>query len=285
MKQTNALLIRRVIAIILMACTIVFLFWPSFLCEKAEYEYYGEKESYTYKFTLSEIRSSSTDTLEQAIDEFDESTEMKISVILTIFLNVAFFGMIALAGMSIILMLFNRSKAATVLHTILAILTVLVFVAYFAYYLITYAEEMKEYGFKEIVYPGVAGVLLPLFSLAASILYKRDKSYKGILPPRAAQPAYAAPAGQPPVTRFAPASAPVVPPAAPKAPAEWICPSCTAKNDPTETECPYCGTKNPAPVPVPAPEPAFEAPSFCTNCGAKQRPGASFCPQCGSKLI
>jgi ribosomal protein L40E len=265
-------MVRRVIAIILMACTIVFLFWPSFVCGKTEYEGYGYSESHTEKTTLWEFRSSITEEMEQMLDLFGESTEGTITAILAIFINVAFFGMLALAGMAIVLMLFNRSKAATVLHTILAILTVVVYAAYLIYMMITLKEEYAEYGIKLTIYPGVAGILLPLFSLAASILYKRDTSYPGAVMPRAAQPAYA---NVPPVTRgaFVPQQ-----PVKPAAPAEWICPSCTAKNDPSEPVCPYCGTQNPAPVVK------REEVLFCTSCGAKQRPGATFCPQCGTKL-
>ena len=272
MSHSGKLMVRRVIAIILMACTIVFLFWPSFLCERSEYEQYGNKKSYTLRITLSEIRANMTEDIDQLFEEFGEDTELTISLIMALFTNFAFFGLIALAGMSIVLMLFNRSKAATVLHTILAFFTVLVFVAYFVYYLITYAEEMNNYGVKEIAYPGAAAILLLLCSLAASILYKRDTSYPGAVMPRAAQPAYA---NVPPVTRgaFVPQQ-----PVKPAAPAEWICPSCTAKNDPSEPVCPYCGTQNPAPVVK------REEVLFCANCGAKQRPGATFCPQCGTKL-
>ncbi len=273
MKHSNALLIRRIIAIILMACTVVFLFWPSFLCERSEYEQYGNTKSYTIRITLSEIRANMTEDIDQLFEKFGENTELTINLIMALFTNFAFFGLIALAGMSIILMLFNRSKAATVLHMILAFFTVLVFVAYFVYYLITYAEEMNHYGIKEIVYPGAAAILLPLFSLAASILYKRDRSYRGALPPRAVpQPVNAAVPQQQAVR-----TAPVVP-EAPEAPAVWICPGCTAKNDPTETECPYCGTKNPAPVVK------QEESLFCMNCGAKLKPGATFCVNCGAKV-
>lgn len=272
MSQSGKLMVRRVIAIILMACTIVFLFWPSFVCGKTDYEGYGYSESHTEKTTLWEIRSSITEEMEQVLDLFGESTEGTIAAISAIFINVAFFGMLALAGMAIVLMLFNRSKAATVLHTILAILTVVVYAAYLIYMMITLKEEYAEYGIKLTIYPGVAGILLPLFSLAASILYKRDTSYPGAVMPRAAQPAYA---NVPPVTRgaFIPQQ-----PVKPAAPAEWICPSCTAKNDPSEPVCPYCGTQNPAPVVK------REEVLFCTSCGAKQRPGATFCPQCGTKL-
>jgi hypothetical protein len=280
MKQSNALLIRRVIAILLMACTILFLFWPSFLCERSEYEQYGNKNSYTLRITFSGIRANMTENIDQLFKAFGEDTELTINAILAIFTNVAFFGLIAFAGMAIILMTFNRSKAATVLHTILAFFTVLVFVAYFVYYLITYAEEMKDYGVKEIVYPGAGAILLLLCSLAASILYKRDKSYAGALPKRTAQQPVFAPAGVPqqPVNAYVPQQQPIRTAPVATAPAEWICASCTAKNDPSEPFCPYCGAPNPAPV---VKQPVAR---FCTNCGAKQEPDASFCTSCGAKL-
>ena len=274
MNRSHALLVRRVIAILLMALTVALLFWPSFFGTKMEYEYSGGTEAYVKEIPFSEMRSIMTEEMEDSFEYFGESTDHTLTALLSVFVNVAFFGLIALAGVAIVLMLFNRSKAATVLHTVLAILTVLVFIAYFVYYFIEYAEEMKSYGAKLSIYPGVSAILIPVFSLAASILYKRDKSDRGAFQPRTAQQPVFALAGVPqqPVTRAA---------SVPQQPAEWICASCNAKNDPAEPFCPYCGTKNPAPV-IKAPE---DVPLFCTNCGAKQHPGASFCPHCGAKLI
>ena len=276
----NALLLRRIIAIVLMACTVVLRFWPSFFGTKIKTDYFSENSELSFY----EIRDSFTESLDEAIEELEDleyyeepfvKAYMIASVVMGFFINVAFFGLIALAGMAIVLMIFNRSKAATVLHTILSFLTVALFIAHIVMWIILMKEESAGWSdtLDITAYPGVAMILLPLFSLVASILYKRDTSYKGAFPPRAVpQPAYAT---IPPVARspYAPQ-----PPVRPAAPAEWICPSCNAKNDPADPFCPYCGTKNPAPVVKQAET------IFCTNCGARQRPDATFCPNCGSKL-
>lgn len=168
------------------------------------------------------------------------------------------------------------------MHTVLAFLTVGVFVAYIII--------IKDVGISGIDFgPGAAMFLLPIFSLAACILYKRDSSYSGAFPVKQplAENTYvpqqpvnrAVYVPQQPVNRAA-----YVPQqtAAPEAPAEWICVSCNAKNDPSVAFCPYCGAPNPAPaIKEEAPT---AAPSFCSRCGAKLEPGSAFCSGCGAKL-
>ncbi|MBR0507951.1 MAG: zinc-ribbon domain-containing protein [Clostridia bacterium] len=128
-----------------------------------------------------------------------------------------------------------------------------------------YPAYFETYHVRTIVYPGVAGVLLPLFSLAASILYKRDTSYKGAFPPRAVP--------QPTEIHSEPVTQPTV--------NGWSCPNCASANPENAQFCPSCGAPKPSPEPEPVSE---EKPAFCPNCGSKLEGDMVFCPNCGSKL-
>jgi hypothetical protein len=250
MSQSNVLLIRRVIAIFVLALSIIFLFTPSIVTSGG------------YGANFSEAREAETENIGRYFDLADYEPKAAILGVLGILLNVCFFGMIVFAALGVLLMLFNRSNAANVAHTCLAFLTVVIFIVY-----MILIKEISGMSFS----PGAAMFLLPIFSLAASILYKRDMSYSGMFPVK-----QSAPAGQQPV--YQPYVQPTVQPYAPQPEAGgWICPSCNSQNPENAKFCPGCGT------PAPAPEPAFEAPSFCPFCGTKLEPGSAFCPNCGAK--
>ena len=252
MNNTNTLLIRRIVAILLLACTFIFLFAPDII------SVYGSGASF------SELRSEETDNIGLYFDYASYSPKFVVLGIAGILLNVCFFGMIALAVLGIILMLMNKSKAATVWHTVLAFLTVVLIVAYM---IIVKEESGIKMG------PGAALFLLPIFSLAASILYQQDPSYSTPFPPHltAHQPTDAYRPQQPNGNASF----------RPQADANsWTCPTCGAQNGMDARFCSACGSQQPVPA-APAQE---NAPSYCPNCGAVQEPGAAFCSVCGSKL-
>lgn len=214
--------------------------------------------------------------------------------------NALFFLVIALAAVAVVLMFLNKSKFWVVLFTIFAVLFAGVFIALWIFLLTK--------GVKLFI-PGVSMFALPILAIAACIVYKRDKSYKGVFPkhekkerPVARVEAPAVPAYE----AYAPVAAPVFTPApeptfVPEEPVKeaeeivektveeaeeteeavaeavneavenWICPGCGAANDTDSKFCTECGTKK------------VEAP-VCPNCGAPVREGVKFCTKCGAKL-
>ena len=251
MENSKKLLIRRIIAIVLMAYTVAFLFLPFFFGETMSIDIMEYSD--TSELTFAEFRSGKTEDIGKFLDAIRTSPEsyrtyFTVEFIMAILVNVLFFGLIALAAVSVLLMFFNRSKTATVLHTVLSFVTVLVFVGYLVFSVLTILEESDTASYKVTitVYPGVSIILLPLFSLAASILYKKDRSYRGALPTFAVQPL--------PETGKAPEE-PAPEPEPVEAPEEPVC----------------CHAEKPA-APV------------CTNCGTKLREGVKFCYNCGAKV-
>lgn len=244
MNNTNTLLIRRIIAIILLACTFIFLFAPDIISSP-----YGGGASF------SEMREAETGNIGMYFKYANQDFRIFLMGLLGVLLNVCFFGIIALTVLGVVLMLLNKSKAATGWHTFLSFLTVVVFVIY-----IIFANE--SYG-TAVLGPGAALFLLPIFSLAASILYKKDYGYSGAFPARAEQPQYQQPQYEQPQYQQPISSG-------------WKCPTCETQNSEDARFCNVCGT--------PQPESAPASAAFCPNCGAVQEPGASFCPNCGTKL-
>ena len=220
-------------------------------------------------------------------------------------------GLTLLFGaLSIVMALLNRTKTFHVLFCVFAFLLALLFVlAIVGPRLIvqeieplSFELEAEEFGeglnklakaaflsFTTLM-PGIGLILLPLCALAACILYKRDRSYAGVLPKREKK---AAPVQQPPRKRVAaPApSAPVrkaVPVKETKAaymppvPAEesyWTCPACGQQNDAEANFCCNCGAKKPQPAPTPQP-----AARFCPVCGRELTSAHKFCPGCGTPV-
>ncbi len=74
-------------------------------------------------------------------------------------INILFFGLLFLTLLAVILMLFNRRRIVNIIHTVFAFGTVAAMIVYMVHY---------HTG------PGPALFLLPIFSLAATIVYKRS---------------------------------------------------------------------------------------------------------------
>ncbi len=226
------------------------------------------------------------------------------NVMYSILMNVTFFAILTSGVLAILLYALNKSRAGGIVLAALAVIGSAVFVFYIFDQNKLYDDALSG------AYPDVYGVgpalfLLPIFAIAACIVYQRT-------PKRAA--AADAPSdelwGMPPENaEKAPASAPYAPmtqnarqtsaarsgqplsgswtrpgvtpppaPAAPNAPARaaingWICPHCESDNPADVDYCPLCGSK----------KPVVRSQSFCTACGAPIDPGASFCSTCGAK--
>jgi hypothetical protein len=129
---------RNIAAIVLMALTVVFMFWPSVLGG--------------VNLSLSDTRSMLSDLLPY-LDGFPK--------FLSVVISIGFFTMIGLAALSIVLMVLNRSKGAVIAHVIVTLVVILALV------IIMTKIDMG---------PSVALFLLPICSLAASILYQQDRS-------------------------------------------------------------------------------------------------------------
>lgn len=179
MNNSRSIVIRRYIAILLMALTLVFLFWPSFFSINAKNAYSGADEGYTESFF--EYRSAITETMKSASEVQGKMPSWGFSVIA---LNAAFFALIVLSTASIVLMSLTKSKVTVILHTVLSFVTVIGVALYWG----IAAAGASGNGFTFSFAPGAAMFLLPLCSLAASILYKRDKNRNGASPASAEQP-------------------------------------------------------------------------------------------------
>jgi len=178
MKHPRTISIRCIIAIVLMALTIVFLFWPSFFSIKAKNTLSGASAGYSQSFL--EYRNDITQMLQNAKQKQGKSPAWGFSVIA---LNAAFFALIALVAVSIVLMLLNCTKATLILHTILSFVTVVGVAIYWGIGAASVGGNGMSYSF----IPGAAMFLLPLCSLAASILYKRERQ-ETAAPTTAAKP-------------------------------------------------------------------------------------------------
>lgn len=88
-----------------------------------------------------------------------------------IIVNVLFFGTIVLALASMVMMFFNRSRVFGILHVILIFLLTGIMA-------IVPISFMTNSSAVSPVLPGLSLFLLPIFSLAAVIVYKRNKVKK-----------------------------------------------------------------------------------------------------------
>ena len=127
--------VRNIVAIALMALTIVFMFWPSVLG----------------RASLSETRSMLSD-LRPFMDGFPK--------FLSVVLSIGFFAMIILAALSIVVMLINQTKAAVVAHTVVTLIVTVVLIIFM----------IKLEGT-----PSAALFLLPIFSIASTVAYQPEK--------------------------------------------------------------------------------------------------------------
>ena len=211
----------------------------------------------------------------------------------------ALFGLTLMLGvLSIFMALFNRSKVFHVLFCIFALLIAALFVTAVVGPRLV-AEDIPTFTFElgsesvgtalsklanasvlaaTTLLPGIGLCLLSLGALIACILYKRDRSYAGILPKRAkkeAAPAAPRRAKQPAVPqKRRPAYVP------PVQAENWTCDSCGQPNDMDAKFCCYCGAKKPQPQ-TPAPASAARR---CPACGQALTSNHQFCPRCGTRI-
>ena len=162
--------------------------------------YYAHTDlQYKPDLSLSELRTMSTASWtitrlgdkyipNASIDDFSEQEEESFTLIkiTTILTNVAFFGMLAAGVGAIVLMVLNKNGAVNFIFLAFAVLGT----AAAVFFLIRSNAIAEEYMDKDGSWGlGVSLFLMPIFALAACILYKRDKSYPGAFPKRTA-PAY-----------------------------------------------------------------------------------------------
>ena len=242
-----------------------------------------------------EVRNIVSDVpyfLEKASDRALIESEGDVDGVLVVRLfvygyNVLFFLVIALAAAAVIMMALNRIKVFSILYAIFAVLFGGAFIALWVFALLK--------G-NHMLLPGVGAFALPILAIAACIVYKRDKSYKGVFPKRerkvrvepapAFEPEPFDPRGNQYVKK-APAPFDIPAPVA----EGWQCPVCQGINELSAKYCTFCGTVRPEPEPEPEPEPMYEIPAEpeqkmlrCPNCGEEMELGMRFCTKCGTKI-
>ena len=216
-------------------------------------------------------KSSGFESLMEMSDE--GATALKI---VSIVLNILLYGMLALGALAILMYLLGKNRVFGVLHTILAFLVALAFIGIVILANIGAARDSRIEG--DILAVGIGSVLMPLFALAACIVYKRDK--KGAAPVEA------------PVQTFAPTTAPQQP----------VNPWASAPQQPSNPQWgaqqpsnPQWGAQQPrqgawsdvsgwGEQPQSAPQqPQAEVPTWtCPVCGTKNPTTTAFCPNCGT---
>ncbi len=282
-----------------------------------------------WSFLAGRTRTSSTTTVARLAEKydlsaFDSETKEQFDTwsIYSALMNILFFGMLAMGVLAIVLYALNKSRAAGVLLAVLAAIGSIVFISYINYQNNQFSDSLSGYSsssaskMRNPYGVGPAMFLLPIFALAACIVYKRDTRISGAFPKASSVPKPGAsgdlwgmsseptPVSVPPKTGTS--GTPQVS-AAPRSglkmssnwsrPGDgtigsasggaskpisrvslngWICPQCESDNPNSEEFCPLCGGKKP-PVSVDAPR--------CTTCGAPLNPGASFCTNCGAKQL
>ncbi|MBQ1820738.1 MAG: zinc-ribbon domain-containing protein [Clostridia bacterium] len=217
----------------------------------------------------------------------EQKEDHVISVVFTILINVVFWGMLLFGVGAIVLMVLNKSKVLNVLLAVFAFLAVAL-----AVFMIIYSNVQTnnvEDASQNPIAPGAGLFLIPIFALAACILYKQDKSYRGAFPARTA-PARAD--EQPPVNHTWNA-----------APQQPLNPWASAPQQPSNPQWgaqqpsnPQWGAQQPrqgawsdvsgwGEQPQSAPQqPQAEVPTWtCPVCGTKNPTTVEFCPNCGTK--
>jgi ribosomal protein L40E len=196
--------------------------------------------------------------------------------------NVLFFLVIALAAAAIVLMFMNRSKFWVILFTIFAVIFAGIFIALWIL--------MLTNGVRLFI-PGVSMFALPVLAIAACIVYKRDKRYKGIFPKREKKEIETARVEtpvQPAFEAYAPVAAPVFTPVKEAEPV--FAPAEPVKEEPVfAPEEPAAEEPVFVPVAPEAEEPVREAVEadeegwICRECGERNDADAKFCTYCGTK--
>ncbi len=197
-------------------------------------------------YSLAQLRSrfSASATLYSLYEKYNmnryysssDSDEAAFGVAMAVLLNISFWSLLVIGIGAMVLYFFNKTRALGIVFTVLAFLNSL-------YVIIMLA------GFKgmdgDITVPGASMFLIPMFALAACIVYKRTATKK------------AAPANPQPVNNYAqpmngqwsqpqPVNNQWSQPQPQQAETSlWTCPVCGAKNPTSAGFCASCGTKQP----------------------------------------
>ena len=194
---------------------------------------------------------------------------------------VLFFIMLVCGVAAAVMYFLNRGKLFGVLFAVFAVLCALMLIGAIVVPKILLEDtssvtESMSGSIKDIIskvlevakgfVPGAGLIMMPVFALAAVIVYKRDKSYTGIFPKREKT--------RKPIVEDGPGSGPIADAYG------WVCPRCGFKNDNDSNFCCGCGASKAAHVQPETAEPV----KYCSSCGAKQDPDAKFCLNCGTKI-
>lgn len=150
----------------------------------------------------------------------------------SILFNVFFWALLAAGIAAIALYLFNKTRAAGVAFAVIAVLNTI--------WVVILLVILKGVG-SDMTAPGASVFLLPIFAIAACIVYQRDPNAKGLFSMRAVAP-------QPPVgnSQYRTQQTDQKPenPFMDRAnEAFWTCPVCGNKNSASAGFCAGCGTK------------------------------------------
>ncbi len=230
----------------------------------------------------------------------------------SVLVNILFFALLACGIVTLVLYAMGQTRITGIVFAALTVVADIVFIIMLSY--IKKNDDIFGYSaFGNVTAPGASMFLLPIFTLAACILYQPSKKTKRVKPRRAPHPApatgelftdttgYVPPVKtnenpftestgyMPPVKTdenpFTEAPRPEPRPVqnvpddpfteAPRPAAEgWTCPSCNTTNRIEARYCTVCGMQRSVPE--------QKAPA-CRYCGKTLKPGVKFCPYCGKQ--
>ncbi len=217
-----------------------------------------------------------------------------------VLVNILFFALLAAGLAAVVLYAMGRTRIAGIVFAALTVAADIVFIIMLAY--IKKNDELFQYiGISEFTAPGASMFLLPIFSLAACILYQPSKKAKRVKARRAPRPAaasddlfadtegYVPPVrtNENPFTRSTGYVPPVKPEGNPFETAQRSAPRLAQR--PTGNPFETAQRSAPRPVQKTAENPFSEAPRpedagwTCPNCDTANRADAQFCTACGSQ--
>lgn len=245
MNTSDNYTVRRVVAVILMIFTFIFLFWPAFV-----------KLTGIQEISLSEFRQYVTKISDRIVD-----SEIKTISIIT---NIAFFGMIGLAAAAVIAMALNKTKSFTAFHFFLS------FFYFFVCIIAVGKSNSDDSVFAYGLSCGPSMFLIPIFSLAACIIYQEDDGQrstspqdnpwiKGTYQKKDNTQRLSDTESQTNSNRSV-----------------WTCPRCGTRNNENEMKCVNCYTRKPV---------VEEQGWTCPKCHANNETRANFCLNCGEPKL
>lgn len=266
MKKKNKITIpdqlslRNFLAIVLTLVSVFCLFWPPVMkfsdsykneilqpvvdqCKAkgfsdADAKEYAEATARTVSFTLVNARGAvHAAVVERELNELyspgkDENSTS--AILLSILVNVLFFGMILTGLAACVFYLLNLTRVVGIVHAAFTLVVLILCGILLLFVRSTKNMFSASYGM----------FLLPILAVAGCLLYKREK------PEPEPEPANDLP----------------------KAPETWICTKCGVANPMDEQFCVSCGTSKTARRAFCANcgAPLRSGAPFCTNCGKKQ---------------